>query len=57
MRQLTLTQEEFDFLSNILDQYDYTDEDFDLYNKLDYKLYKTRPQSYQDKLTTIGGIN
>ena len=55
MRQLTLTQEEFDFLSNILDRYDYTDEDFDLYNKLDYKLYKTRPQSYQDKLTTIGG--
>ena len=55
MFNLSLTKEEFDFLSNILDQYDYTDDDFDLYNKLDYKLYKTRPQSYQDKLTTIGG--
>ena len=55
MNKLLLTDDELDFLSNILDQYDYTDEDFDLYNKLDYKLYKTRPQSYQDKVTTIGG--
>ena len=55
MNKLLLTNDELDFLSNLLDQYDYTEEDVDLFNKLEYKVYKTRPQSYQDKLTTIGG--
>ena len=55
MNKLLLTDDELDFLSNLLDQYEYTEEDVDLFTKLEYKVYKTRPQSYQDKLTTIGG--
>ena len=47
--------DELEFLTVILDEYEYSDDNFDLYNKLEYKVYKTRPQSYQDKLTTIGG--
>ena len=54
MNKLSLTDAELDFLSNILDQYEYTEEDVDLYHKLEYKVYKTRPQYYQDKLTTRG---
>tara|TARA_Y100001963_G_scaffold129019_1_gene183882 strand:- start:272 stop:439 length:168 start_codon:yes stop_codon:yes gene_type:complete len=55
MNKLLLTDDELDFLTDVLDQYDYTEENEHLYLQLDYKLYKTTPQSYQDKLTTIGG--
>ena len=55
MNKLLLTDDELELLTVILDEYDYSDDNFDLYNKLDYKVYKTRTQSYQDKLTTIGG--
>ena len=55
MNKLLLTDDELEFLTVILDEYEYSDDNFDLYNKLEYKVYKTRPQSYQDKLTTIGG--
>ena len=55
MNKLLLTDDELEFLTVILDEYEYTEEDVDLYHKLEYKVYKTRSQSYQDKLTTIGG--
>ena len=55
MNKLLLTDDELELLTVILDYYEYTDEDVDLYNKLEYKVYKTRSQSYQDKLTTRGG--
>ena len=55
MNNVLLTNQQLEFLKLLLLTYEYSDDNFDLYNKLEYKVYKTRPQFYQDKLTTIGG--
>ena len=55
MNKLLLTDEELNFLELLLHNHEYDEEDVDLFYKLEYKVYKTKPQSYQDKLTTIGG--
>ena len=57
MNKLLLTDEELNYLELLLHNHEYDEEDVDLFYKLEYKVYKTKPQSYQDKLTTIGGIN
>ena len=55
MNKLLLTDEELNYLKLLLHNHEYDEEDVKLIDSLDYKLYKTRSQSYQDKLTTIGG--
>ena len=55
MRQLTLTQEELDYLELLLHNHEYEESEKHLVDQLEYKFYKLRPSYYQDKLTTIGG--
>ena len=52
---MILTNDELELLTVILDEYDYSEQNVDLFHKLQYKVYKQHNQSYQDKLTTIGG--
>ncbi len=54
MVNLSLTVEELDLLTDILNEYEY-DEDMELVEQLQCKIYKCHDQGYQDKLTTIGG--
>ncbi len=55
MNKLLLTDEELELLTVILDEYDYSEQNVDLFYKLQHKVYKQHSQSYQDKVTTIGG--
>ncbi len=51
---MILTNDELELLTNILDEYDYSEQNVNLFHQLQYKVYKERTQTYQDKLTTIG---
>ena len=58
MVNLSLTSEELDFLTDVLNEYEYEDlydNNIELVKHLQYKIYKCHDQGYQDKLTTIGG--
>ena len=55
MVNLSLTVEELDLLTDILNEYDYSEENVSLFYKLEHKVYKCHDLIYQNKLTTIGG--
>ena len=54
MVNLSLTVEELDLLTDVLNEYEY-DEDMELVEQLQYKIYKSHDQVYQNTLKTIGG--
>jgi len=55
MNKLLLTDGELDLLNDILNEYDYSEENVSLFHKLEHKVYKSHDLIYQNKLTTIGG--
>jgi len=55
MRQLTLTQEELDYLELILHNHEYEESDRHLIDSLEHKFYNMKSGNHQNKVTTIGG--
>ena len=55
MRQLTLTQEELDYLELILHNHEYEESDRHLIDSLEHKFYNMKSDNHQTKVTTIGG--